>query len=134
MYLTKDKLKSNNFNFMRLIASIMVIFTHSFVLTGVGVKEDFFYSITNGDLLISLIWLRTFFTISGFLICQSLEHSNSYSSYLTKRLLRIFPAFIVCITLTVFVIGPLFTSLPITEYFNKPETWNYFSNFLLFNY
>ena len=119
---------------MRLIAAMLVIMTHSFVLTGDGVKKDAFYNLTNGDLPLSLLGLRTFFVISGYLICQSMEYSKSYASYLAKRVLRIFPGFIVCIVLTVFVVGAIFTGLSLPAYFSNTETWAYFINISLYKY
>ncbi|MBC7449991.1 MAG: acyltransferase [Cytophagales bacterium] len=118
---------TNNFNFMRIAAAAMVIITHTYVLTGLGIEHDILYKLTGGELLISTFGLRIFFVISGFLITQSMERS-SYGSYVLKRILRIFPGLIVCILLTIFVLGPLFTTNTLHHYFQQEETWTYLKN------
>ena len=42
-----------------------------------------------------------------------------------NRVLRIFPALIVLTLLTAFVIGPMFTTLPLAEYFSDAAFWRY---------
>jgi peptidoglycan/LPS O-acetylase OafA/YrhL len=43
--------------------------------------------------------------------------------FLAKRALRIFPGLIACLLVCVFVIGPAVTSLPLSEYFTRPQTY-----------
>jgi len=73
-----------------------------------------------------------FFTISGYLVTASWDHDRSLLRFLTRRALRIFPALIICTALTVFIAGPLLTTLSINDYFNNPHTWGYLRNTLLY--
>jgi peptidoglycan/LPS O-acetylase OafA/YrhL len=69
------------------------------------------------------VW--AFFGISGFLIAQSWTIDAHVWRYLAKRALRILPALLVVLLVTVFVIGPLFTTLALGEYLTHAGTWSY---------
>ena len=66
-----------------------------------------------------------FFAMSGFLIAKSWSDLPRLVPFAVKRALRILPALVVAVSVTVFVIGPLFTTLPLTSYFSDPVTWLY---------
>jgi len=72
-----------------------------------------------------------FFCLSGGLITQSWERDPQAATFLVKRCLRIFPALGVTVVLTVFVLGPLFTTMGLREYFFDPTTWEYFRALIL---
>lgn len=112
--------ENNNFNLIRLVAAWLVIYGHAWPVTG-----------TQGqDLLLQLVHIKfaggiavdMFFMISGFLIAASVERSR-LPHYLAARALRIFPALVVCVVLSVFVLGPLLTSAP--DYWDSSQTWKY---------
>ena len=124
--------QSNNFNFIRVVAAIMVIITHTYVLVGLGVQYDFLYRISNGELMISIIGLRAFFIISGFLIAQSMERSPDYKTYFIKRVMRIFPGLIVCIFSIILIWGVIFTNTLCSDYLSRPSTWLYLKNISLY--
>jgi peptidoglycan/LPS O-acetylase OafA/YrhL len=96
----------NNFDFLRLALSILVIFSHSYPLgTGSELVEPFNlmtrYQVTGGHIAVDL-----FFIISGFLIAASYERSTSVASFMRKRVFRIYPAFIVAMVLGLVVVLP----------------------------
>ena len=123
--------KQNNFNFIRLLAAAGVVITHSYSLLGFP-EYDFLYKITHGLLSFSRLGVNTFFIISGFLIAQSLEHSQSFFSFLGKRFLRILPALGVVLILSVLVLGPLVTNLNLQDYFSRYSTWRYLGGITLY--
>jgi peptidoglycan/LPS O-acetylase OafA/YrhL len=90
----------NNFDFFRLIFAIFVLISHSYILSG-DKGTDWLSQITNGQTELSYIGVRGFFIISGFLIYQSLLRSRSLYEYYWKRLLRIYPALIVMLLISV---------------------------------
>lgn len=97
----------NNFDFLRLALSSLVIFSHSYPLaTGTETNEPF-NVITKGQVTGGHIAVDLFFIISGFLITASYERSTSLGSYLKKRIFRIYPAFVVLMLVEVFVVLPL---------------------------
>lgn len=110
----------NNFTLIRLVAAWMVIYGHAWAITGSA----------GGDLITVLtqfkfaggIAVDVFFVVSGFLIAASLQR-NSVRAYLASRGLRILPALLVCVALSVFVLGPLLTTSP--TYWRDATTWDY---------
>jgi peptidoglycan/LPS O-acetylase OafA/YrhL len=52
----------------------------------------------------------------------------SLKDFLINRGMRIVPALTVELVLSAFVLGPLFTSLPLAAYFTSPHTYQYFTN------
>lgn len=107
----------NNYNFIRFFAAIYVIVKHSYGLLGYKFPADI---LLDGNLAVSI-----FFLISGYLITGSAVSAKSIKNYFWKRFLRIYPALAVVVVLTVFVLGPLMTVLPIHHYFTNPETYKY---------
>ena len=69
-----------------------------------------------------------FFGLSGRLITQSWARDPNPPIFLLKRCLRIFPALILVVIVTVFVLGPIFTQVGMREYFSSATTWKYFTN------
>lgn len=117
--------RDNNFDFMRFCAAVLVIFSHSYPLTGkLEPLKEFSHELTTfGTIAVSV-----FFVISGMLIAQSFERTKEFSHFVEARLLRIYPALIVTILLTLFVLGPILTTIPLTEYFNNELTFKYLYN------
>ncbi|MCB9263215.1 MAG: acyltransferase [Flavobacteriales bacterium] len=99
----------NNFDFLRLLFATFVIITHSYTLT--GLKEcDILCQISNGQMGFSYIGVKGFFIISGYLIFQSLQRSSTILQYFWKRILRIYPALIVVLLLTVLLVPFVYQS------------------------
>ncbi|WP_232212821.1 acyltransferase family protein, partial [Saccharomonospora saliphila] len=69
--------------------------------------------------------LMGFFAMSGYQISDSWARDPSWFRFCAKRLLRIFPPVLVLVFTLVFVIGPLFTTIPAAEYFTEKQTWRY---------
>lgn len=111
----------NNFNLLRLFAAWLVIYSHSWAITGsagVDLVGWLTLSRSGGALAVDI-----FFLISGFLVAASFQRST-LRAFVMARALRIYPALIVCVALTVCVLGPLLSTTP--EYWRHPDTWRYF--------
>ena len=131
MIKTKETRIANNFDIIRILFAWFVIVSHSYVLNGNG-PADPLASLTNGYMLFSFIGVKGFFIISGYLIFQSLERSQSIADYLAKRMLRIFPALLVVLALTILAVYFIY---PAQEgyYLLDPEIYKYFlGNSVLF--
>jgi peptidoglycan/LPS O-acetylase OafA/YrhL len=80
---------------------------------------------------LSTLGLIIFFSLSGYLIATSWQREPRLLPFLQKRALRIFPALIVLTFASAFVLGPVFSQLPVREYLAHPMTWQYLSNAIL---
>lgn len=118
--------KDNNLNLLRLIAALMVLYAHSFAFYG-NPAAGFLGLASYGGLGVEI-----FFIISGYLIVKSWDSNPSVSSFLIKRSLRIFPALIVVVLISMFILGPIFSSLTVREYFTHPQFWSYLRNIILY--
>jgi peptidoglycan/LPS O-acetylase OafA/YrhL len=115
--------RDNNFNLIRIVAALAVLVTHSFaVAIGTGDAEPFRGSL---GMTMGSIAVDVFFITSGFLVTSSLLNRQSTIEFIWARAVRIFPALLVMLFLTVFVFGVLFTSLPISTYLSLPKTYIY---------
>ncbi len=99
--------RENNFNFLRFGLAVLVLFSHSFNVIYGSDTGDWFYILTRGQIFGGGLAVDGFFVISGFLILQSWLYSRSAGDYLRKRVLRIYPGYLVCSLLCVFVVGPI---------------------------
>lgn len=112
----------NNFDVLRLVGALCVLFGHCFVLTG---RTEPFPAVGFG-------WGTTgvliFFSISGFLVSRSWLFDPSVLSYSAKRALRLLPALIVCLLLTALVIGSVATTLPLDTYLEDPSVKTFVLN------
>jgi len=89
--------KVNNLNAIRLLLALAVILSHSSPITlGIRARWDPLEWLIKGE---SCGWtsVNVFFLISGMLITASWLRSKSMSEYLLKRILRIYPAFIIAL-------------------------------------
>jgi peptidoglycan/LPS O-acetylase OafA/YrhL len=85
--------RSNNFSLLRIIFALAVIFSHSFdLLDGGPVNQPIFRLF--GTVTFGALGVDGFFIVSGYLITQSYLGSSA-PGYLAKRMLRIYPGFIV---------------------------------------
>jgi peptidoglycan/LPS O-acetylase OafA/YrhL len=115
----------NNLTAVRFIAASLVLYGHC--LKFLGLREPMFLSwLPLGPLGVYVI-----FTISGYLISEAWDRDPNLACFFARRALRIFPALIVCAVLSIIVLGPLLTSVPLAEYFANPHTRGYLQNIWL---
>lgn len=93
----------NNYNALRLLFATAVIFSHSFEL--LGIRDPLERS--SASLSFGSLGVCGFFLLSGFLTAQSWSHDPHVWAFIKKRALRLYPAFIVASTVSVFIVGPL---------------------------
>ena len=97
----------NNFDFCRFWLAVLVIFSHAYALTEGDERNEPLDLMTRGQLSSGALAVGCFFSISGFLITHSWLRSSSAMSYLWKRVLRIYPGFIVAVLIGCFIVAPL---------------------------
>lgn len=120
--------RANNFNLLRLIAAWLVLFSHSFPLTASSDEPfaRYFGDLTGGDIAVS-----AFFLISGYLVTKS-AMARPLVEFAIARALRILPALVVVTLFDILVIGPLFTTLPVADYFTSAGTFKHLGNMYVF--
>lgn len=116
--------KRNNFGMLRLVGATMVIIGHMYGLTGSVVPSIMWNTINS-------LGVAIFFTIGGYLITVSWQKDSNFIRYIVKRAFRIFPALVVCVFFSVFIIGVAVTKMPLSEYLRHEMTINYFKNIIL---
>ena len=123
-YLSDHQGRNNNFNLIRFIAAFLVLVSHSYVLTlGSGEHEPLVASL---GFSLGAIAVDVFFVTSGYLVAASLFRGRSIKSFVVSRVLRIYPALLTAIIISVFLVGPYFTALPLDGYFSDSQTYEHF--------
>jgi peptidoglycan/LPS O-acetylase OafA/YrhL len=121
--------KNNNFDLFRLIAALLVIYGHAsgLVLVPNVVNSDFVASMLRFEYSGSLA-VKFFFLLSGLLVTASFLSRPQIGEFVIKRAARILPGLFVCLCISVFIIGPWFTSQSLLQYFSNDQTWKYLIN------
>lgn len=110
----------NNFNFLRLLFATIVIISHSILfIDGDNHREPLDQFFQTGFALGQLAVLG-FFLLSGFLIVKSWTSQPQLWPFLKKRILRIYPGFIVASILSEYIFGPLGGN---PHYWDTYSTW-----------
>ena len=126
--------KNYNYNFIRFIAALMVIISHSFALS-LGASSQHYIDSHHLNLININTWgflaVAVFFFGSGFYIAKSCERNESFLVFLLKRLFKLLPMLILVVLISIFIIGPVFTTLPLKDYFSNILTWKYLLNGIL---
>src|SRR3954468_22003319 len=96
----------NSFHLIRLVLAVAVLYRHSFDLLANG----------HADVVLDLIPPRThlgrialcfFMVVSGFLVTHSWFSSSGWRDFLWRRVLRVYPGFVVAAVASAFVAAPL---------------------------
>ncbi|PUA81359.1 acyltransferase family protein [Nocardioides currus] len=115
--------RANNFDALRLVGALMVMFAHAYALM---VRPQDIPIVLGYPL--QTLGVVIFFAISGYLITASFDRNRNPITYLLARSLRIFPALVVVVLLSAYVLGPMVTVLTREEYFAQPLTDQYVVN------
>lgn len=114
--------RNNNFNLLRFSAAIFIAYYHCYFMV-LGPKMD--EKAYSGLYELSQIALNFFFITSGFLIALSFLRRVSLSSYVFARFLRLIPGVFVLALLICFVVGPIVTSVSLSEYYSSLDSLLY---------
>jgi peptidoglycan/LPS O-acetylase OafA/YrhL len=121
------KREKNNFEILRLIAASAVIVGRSRPITGDKKSRDLVLSILHFDYSGSLA-VKFFFLLSGLVVTNSLLTNSDLRRFLVARVARIFPALVIVLIISTYIIGPLLTSDPIYTYLSDHATVKYIYN------
>ena len=117
-------MRENNFDLLRLAASLGVFFGHGSFLYDRHIIG--FFGNTNSFGSMSVL---VFFFISGHLVYQSWQRSSGVLDFFKKRFFRIFPGLFFASFFSVFVVGLLMTRLDSMEFLKSEQVWQLFFNY-----
>ncbi|VVO85095.1 acyltransferase family protein [Pseudomonas fluorescens] len=125
-----EKNRDNNFTILRLALAWLVLFGHSFPLTGTGFDPL-------SKLIMPYTWIGGiavggFFAISGYLVSASITQ-RSMPDFIASRALRLYPAIFVYSLVAVLIIGPIAIKVPLSQYF-AADPWQNLWNATLWDW
>lgn len=123
--------RKNNLNLIRLLAATTVAFSHSYYFAG-QLQNEPLLKLT-GNITLGYFSVFIFFVISGFLVAQSFNLSQSIFSFWASRVLRLYPALIVVLVFSAYILGPIFTTLDAGDYILRDEVRLYVIDNIFFN-
>ena len=91
--------RDNNFNLIRMLAALGVLISHAYPLS-LGSRAEQPLAAVLGVTL-GTVSVMVFFGISGFLVARSFERSSTIRRFLIARVLRLFPALLMVLIVTV---------------------------------
>lgn len=96
----------NNFDALRFLFASLVVFSHSYPLGEGNELREPLWMLT-GQTTLGGLSVHCFFIISGFLIAASWDRRPEVGQFLKKRVLRIYPGFIVANAVGVFGVAAI---------------------------
>lgn len=120
--------RPSGFDYMRIILAVSVIVVHTFLITGGTAADQMFWTTPFGYASKAIVPM--FFALSGFLVAGSFERCKTLVMFISLRVIRIYPALMVEVALSCFVLGATFTTLSLGDYFSHPVTHQYMLNAL----
>jgi len=106
MKMPGEPMARNNIGFLRLVFASMVIVGHAIpMISGSEARDPIFLLFGSGS--ISKTAVDGFFLLSGYLITKSMISTDAFIPFIERRLLRIYPAFILACLLMFYVMVPL---------------------------
>jgi peptidoglycan/LPS O-acetylase OafA/YrhL len=122
--------RANNLDLLRLLAALAVIYGHAPGIIGTRSMGDI-SGLTAGNDYSGSLAVKFFFFASGLVVTNSYMRNPAPVAWGIARVFRIFPALILALVVTAFLIGPAVTALPAGEYLTHPKTLHYVTgNFL----
>src|SRR6266700_2629979 len=125
--------RANNFDAVRLLAALSVVFSHSFLIAEGSEANEWFVRITGNQCVLGLVGVFVFFIISGYLVTESWCRHPLPAGFALRRTLRIFPGLVVNLLVCALLIGPLVSALPLALYVAAPGLPEFFYNPLTLN-
>jgi peptidoglycan/LPS O-acetylase OafA/YrhL len=112
----------DGFGILRIVAALMVIFSHAFPLSGL---PEPIWRKGSVDVSFGSTGVDIFFVISGYLVYASWLRDPNRSRFAARRVARIWPGLVVMLLLTTLLMGPLVTTLSPARFLSDAGTGAY---------
>lgn len=112
---------SNNFDFLRVVAALTVVFSHSFLIAYGTQANEPLVAFTHNQCSLGLVSVFIFFVISGYLVTESFCRQPKPGGFALRRTARIYPGLLANGLVIAFVLGPVVTTLPLAAYLADPK-------------
>lgn len=119
----------NNFLLIRLLLAIVVLYRHSFDLLAAPPEAAILLDVIPPNTHMGRIALCLFMVVSGFLVAHSWFQSAGWRDFLRRRVLRIYPAFLVASVFSAFVAAPI-GSRAVIDYLESLDLLRFVGNAL----
>ena len=96
--------------------ALLVVWSHSFAIYAGSEDYEPLSLLMNGTYNSGNVAVLVFFVVSGFLICRSFLEGKGLRHFFTRRVLRIYPGFIVATFIGAFIIVPVFSSRELSDF------------------
>lgn len=118
----------NNYDLVRVLAAFLVIYGHAnAMIPPEEHKVDLIIKIIGFDYSGALA-VKVFFFLSGLVVVNSLLEKKNVLQFIVARIFRIWPALIVVLLCSSFLIGWFFTPLDSKDYFSIRGVYDYVFN------
>lgn len=122
--------RNNNFDLLRLLAALAVMFGHSFWIQPAAGRSEPVQALLGLEYSGSLS-VYAFFLISGMLISASYARQASPLKFCALRFGRIYPAYIACVVLSAFVVYPISTHSSVLDGLSNGYAIRYVKDYAL---
>lgn len=120
---------ANSYSVLRIIAAVLVIWTHSFSVVGGPDAAEPLKALTGWS--IGSHAVNIFFALSGFMVAASWERSRNLADFVMARALRVVPA-LVCVNLFILIFAGIFlTTVSPSEFWSVENAGGFLANTLL---
>src|ERR1700722_9985256 len=112
--------RANNFSILRMLFATLVILSHSYELIDGNRSREMLTHIF-GTISFGILAVDGFFIVSGYLITKSYL-SSAPMNYLCKRILRIYPGFIIAFIASIILcqyVSSHSLAMPAKEFFHN---------------
>ncbi len=120
----------------RVLLDIYHLFFSAAQATGLGDSTDVVAAVGQGTHVTGMARpyviarVPMFFALSGFLVTGSAYRTRSLVRFLGLRVIRILPALFVEVALSAILLGGIFTTLPLSQYYTSSGFYAYFLNII----
>lgn len=115
--------RENNYGILRILCAAAILYGHMYILVGNTAPVLFAEELNS-------IGFKLLMVLSGYLTTQSCIYGDKGYVYALKRIFRIVPGLLFYVVLAI-IMGALFTTLTLRDYFLHPTTWAYFKTLFL---